>query len=196
MTTPQPNITPGASAALPALLNAADFASFQSLSPDWFLPAVSETIRVYCNWHIYPVIPVQDRLYRLYPDHAVLLPSLRVLSVESVSIGDHTLDAADYTLHPEGWIDVLVHRSSWPLGLITRRGERYVHVSFTHGYDACPPAVAEVGYEIAMRAMEKPAGIARSMGAGPYSFSFCDFGAYLTDDQRHRLAPFALQGVA
>lgn len=190
----------------PDLLDSSDFQKFKQADPDWFLGAIGSLIRNHCGWHIYPV-KTDTANCLLGPQGTIPLPSLKVVDVQSLTYEHRlpgmdpetvTVDPNEYTVHEAGFIE---WRPSQPISRGTN-GIHYVRpkldrvtVTFTHGFEEIPGAVAMVGYEIAMRAMEKPAGIAKSIAAGPYNFAFNEFGGYISESQNVRLAPFALQGV-
>jgi hypothetical protein len=46
-----------------------------------------------------------------------------------------------------------------------------------------------------MRTLEKPAGVASQVQAGPYKFVFNEFGLVLSEDQKKRLAKYRLPAV-
>lgn len=183
------------------LLNTDDLASFQQSDPAWFLAAAGDTIRNFCQWHIFPSLTVTETV-PIQPDGTIMLPSLYVTDVASVSLGGLELDATTYEWHQAGYI----HRQRqayfpWPLWPLQDEQpfreypsalSRYADVTYTHGYDTLPPVVAAVGMELASRAMELPSGIATQISSGPYSISMGALGVVLSDDQRRRLGPFTL----
>lgn len=189
----------------PDLLSPTDFQKFSSADANWFLGAIGSEIKNHCGWHIFPV-KSDTVICPLGPQGTIPLPSLRVVSVESVTYEHRingldpetiTVDPGQYTPHKEGFIE-------WHMTRPILRDSRgihhmrpridYVTVTFTHGYDELPGPVALVGYEIAMRAMEKPAGTVKDLSAGPYTFGFNEFGAYFSPSQEQRLEQFRLQG--
>lgn len=183
------------------LLSPDDLASFQASDPDFFLTAAGDTIRNFCQWHIYPSITVTEWV-PIHPEGTIMLPSLFVTDVASVTIGGIELDATSYQMHQAGYITRIKHPyfqwPLWPLESEQRFREypsplgRYAEVTFTHGYTTIPPVVNIVGMELANRAMELPSGIATQISSGPYSISMGALGVVLSDDQRRRLGPFTL----
>jgi hypothetical protein len=173
------------------LLSPTDFASFQAKDPNWFLGAAGETIRDRCGWHIAPVVSTTGYKAKIGNKGIIMLPTLKLVSVENLTIAtypDNPLDATMYEIHEEGWLQF--H------GYLGRRGRNAsVTVDFTHGYEEVPRAVAEVGFELTGRTMEKPTGVVKHMTRGPTDLDFLEFGAVLSDDQIKRLGPYTLTRV-
>jgi hypothetical protein len=172
------------------LLGAADFRQFRKKSADWFLGAAGETIRDYCGWHIYPILSVTDVWARIGNKGIVMLSTLNLVSVERLSWCGTDMPSSGYEVHEEGWIQQVAQSFGSP----AYRGMRnaWVTVDFTHGYEELPTAVAEVGFELTARAMEKPAGVVKAMTRGPTQLEFNEFGVVLSDDQKNRLGPYTL----
>lgn len=169
------------------LLSASDFASFQAKDQAWFLGAVGETIRDYCGWHITPVISetVEAKIGNM---GIIMLPTLNLVSVEELRLSGTALTADVWSMSPAGYITYF--------GLSGRRAcGMPVSVDITHGFEELPKAVAEVGYELTARVLEKPAGIVTDMTRGPTRMSFGEFGVVLSDDQKARLGPYTLVRV-
>jgi hypothetical protein len=170
------------------LLNTTDFAKFQAKDPSWFLGAVAETITDYCGWHIFPVVSVTGVRAQIGAAGIIMLPTLNLVSVKQIVWETTVLDPMTYDEHDSGWIEIL--------GLPGRQAQSaWVTVDFTHGYDEVPKAVAEVGYELASRTIEKPAGVVTDMTRGTTRLKFQEFGAVLSDDQKNRLQPYTLLRV-
>lgn len=170
------------------LLNPTDFAKFQAKDPNWFLGAVSETIVDYCGWHIFPVIAETNVKAQIGAAGIIMLPTLNLVSVERILWETTVLDPITYDEHDSGWIEIL--------GLPGRRAyNSWVTVDFTHGYATVPKAVAEVGYELTGRTIEKPSGVVTDITRGPTAMKFGEFGAVLSDDQKNRLQPYTLLRV-
>jgi len=184
---------------LPPLLDPVDYARFAGLDQDWFLGVAGQVIRDYCDWHIWPVVSETDVACPVSPKGKIILQSLHVVSVESITFAGNTLSPEDYTVHKAGWIQwnpfYAVNIASIAPEYVWPTSVDWVQVSFTHGFDTVPTPVEEVGFEIVMRAMEKPAGIAKELVVGPYRASFGEFGTTLSDEQKCKLAPYALQGI-
>jgi hypothetical protein len=77
-----------------------------------------------------------------------------------------------------------------------RKHNHRMVITFTHGYDVLPPTVQSVAFEMVMRALEKPAGVASEVQAGPYRYKFNEFGFVLSPDQKNRLARYRPSAVA
>lgn len=197
----------------PPLLNDDDFADFNSLDQNWFLAAAGETIRNYVGWHIAPSL-TQTQLCDLTGDGTILLPSMYVTDVTSVTPpwpGASAISSGSYVVHQGGWISFKPYTYGfaptpasadlWPIDT-TRLFDAYpkhnrrLSVTFTHGYTTLPYPVAEVAYELAMRVMEKPAGVATEVNAGPYHYVFQEFGIVLSEDQKNRLNHYALPSIS
>jgi hypothetical protein len=191
MTAPQP----------PGLLTSTDLASFQASDPDWFLSVAGDTIRNFCQWHIYPSITVTESV-PIQPEGTIMLPSLYVTGVQSITLNGLTLNPCAYHWHQAGFINRIQHHyfqwPLWPLESEQRFREypsplaRFAEVTYTHGYPTLPPIIAGVGMELANKALELPSGIATQISSGPYSISMGALGLVLTDDQRRRLGPYTL----
>lgn len=171
------------------LLNATDFAKFQAKDQDWFLGAVGETIRNHCGWHIWPVVSVTNYHTKIGNKGIIMLPTLRLVSIQQIVYDSpYVLDGSMFEVYEEGYARYLA--------MLGRRGRGLdVFVDFTHGHDTMPQAVAEVGYELTARTLEKPAGVVTDMTRGPTRLSFGEFGPVLSDDQKARLGPYTLLRV-
>lgn len=179
---------------MPNLLEPNEFNKFKDKDEAYFLSAAGETIREYCGWHIYPVMSFTDVPCEIGRAGIVMLESLNVMSVENVSLQGTALAVEDYEVHPSGWLQI--SRSCGSIrGYSGSLQNRWLLVDFTHGLPDLPKVVAEVAYELTARTLEKPAGVAKSMSAGPNAFTFNEFGAVLSDDQKNRLAPYVLTRV-
>jgi hypothetical protein len=208
MSSPQP----GENDAVPALLNLSDYSTFASVDADTFIAAAGDRIREYCGWHIYPSL-TSTAICQLSGDGTILLPTLYLTSVVSLAPpwpDAPTIDASAYHFSTDGLISfnpmqygygpTPASANLWPIDTMRLfdaypKHLRNMTVTFTHGYTQIPPTVAAVGYELAMRAMEKPAGVASSVTAGPYSYRFGEFGFVLSDDQKKRLSYYRLPGI-
>lgn len=174
------------------LLNPTEFAQFQAKDPAWFLDAAGETIREYCGWHIYPQLAVTNIAAEIGNQGIIMLPTLNLVSVEALRLilppGPVAATSDTFIVNSAGYIQFY--------GWFARqmRGVK-VSVDFTHGFDTVPKTIAEVGYELAARTLEKPAGVVTDMTRGPTKMTFTEFGAVLSDDQKARLGPYTLQRV-
>jgi hypothetical protein len=203
---------PGENDPVPALLSDDDYGTFASLDTDYFLAAAGDRIRQYLGWHLFPSLTT-TRLCYLSGDGTILLPTRHLTAVVQVSPpwpGASAIDETAYTFDERGWISFLpmsygfaptpTSADLWPLDTVRlfdayRKHEARMNVTFTHGYSQIPPTVAAVGYELVMRALEKPAGVAQQVQAGPYQFRFGEFGLVLTNDQKNRLSQYMLPSL-
>lgn len=196
----------------PPLLNADDYSTFSSLDASWFLSAAGDTIRDYLGWHCAPVI-TQTLWVDLCADGTILLPTRHLTGVTSVTPttpNASPLSQHSYTWDERGWINLKSGRYGfapapnsadlWPIDTARLfdaypKRDRRMIVEFTHGWANLPYPVAEVAYELVMRVREKPAGVAKDVQAGPYRYQFGEFGMVLSEDQKNRLAHYALPGL-
>lgn len=170
------------------LLNSTDYASFKAKDEAWFLGAAGETIRDYCGWHIYPVKSFTEIEAEIGNMGIIMLPTLNLVSVEAVKINGLELANTDFRFSTAGYLTYL--------GGVGRRvrGAKVI-VDMTHGFLDLPKAVAEVGYELTGRTLEKPTGVVKHMTRGPTDIDFLEFGAVLSPDQKARLGPYTLLRV-
>jgi hypothetical protein len=170
------------------LLNPVDFAKFQAKDQDWFLGAVGDTIRDYCGWHIAPEISVTDVPAIIGNHGIIMLPTLNLVSIEGFRLNGAELSPEVWQAYSGGYIEYY--------GYAGRRARGHeVWVDMTHGFTELPKAVAEVGYELTGRVLEKPAGIVTDMQRGPTRMTFGEFGVVLSDDQKNRLGPYRVMRV-
>lgn len=214
MTEPTPPYQSPPAAAVPALLSCEDYVKFAGLNIETFVTAAGQRIREYCGWHIYPELTSIGH-YDLAGDGTIMLPTTHLTHVASVTPlypNAVPLDHRAYSCDRRGWVSLSQSYaygfapspssvSLWPLDTIRLfdaypKHDPQMRVEFTHGYQECPSVVAEVGYELLMRTLEKPAGIASQVQAGPYKFVFGEFGLVLSADQKNRLAKYRLPAVA
>lgn len=189
---------------LPDLLAPEDYSRFKAKDESWFLGAAGETIRDYCGWHIAPVLAVTNVVGRIGNAGIIMLPSLNVVSVEALRYEGVAIPESDYEVHASGYIELRRYYHTTGTGYgslwgnwapVRGTGNRWVSVDFTHGFETLPKAIAEVGFELTGRTMEKPTGVAKSMSAGPNSFAFNEFGMVLSEDQECRLNPYRVIDV-
>lgn len=170
------------------LLNATDFASFQAKDPNWFLGAIGDTIVDFCGWHIYPVLPDTNVDTKVGSKGIIILPTLNLVSVQAVRINGTVIDPSLYTVYTTGYITYDGYNGRRARGLP-------VSVDMTHGYVTVPKPVAEVGFELTGRTIEKPAGVVQDIQRGPTRMKFGEFGPVLSDDQKDRLGPYTIVRV-
>ena len=193
------------SSPLPDLLDPNEFARFKAKDEAWFLGVAGDTIRDYCGWHISPQVSMTNVQAEIGNRGIVMLQTLNVVSVEDVRWEGMSLTQdVDYVVHDSGWIELAGYYLAGTGGYVVPSGNwaplrqcqtRWVEVDYTHGYDVMPRAVSEVGFELAGKTMEKPAGVVSDLTSGPYRFKFHEFGSVLSEGQCHRLAPYCITRV-
>lgn len=170
------------------LLDPTGYASFKARDEAWFLGAAGETIRDYCNWHIAPIRSNVNVRAKIGSKGIIMLPTMNLVSVEALRLNGAVLTSDVWEPDPAGFI---VYQ-----GYAGRRAYGHVvYVDFTHGFEELPKAVAEVGYELTSRTLEKPAGVVKHMTRGPTDIDFLEFGAVLSEDQKTRLGPYRIVRV-
>jgi len=103
--------------------------------------AACAAVRAYCGWHIAPSVTQTLTLDGSDTD-VMLLPTLHVTDLSSI-----TNDGTAVT-EPEWSTFGIVRGTCWTDKF------RGVVVSFTHGYDECPPEIIGVLHEAADRGLE------------------------------------------
>lgn len=139
------------------LVSDADLAGFPGVSSSPVaIRAAAQAVRDACGWHIAPVITetieVETDGHRI-----AVLPSLRVVEVKSVT----TLDGVAVT----GW------RLDRTAGVIKsgRALPEVINVTFTHGYEKCPPSLFPV---IAHWAQQTQTGVVSRESIGARSVDY------------------------
>lgn len=142
--------------------------------------AAAGQVRDLCGWHVAPVVTETVTLPRS-SSGLYLLPSLRVVSVDAVVVGGVAVSVFDWAT--DGRLELFPVWSGSRL-----RGPT---VTFTHGFEVCPPGVRQA---VLARATQLGAQRVRSQaqGVGPYSQSITYFDADVASD----LAPYRLPAVA
>lgn len=149
--------------------------------------AAEQVIRAYCGWHVAPVLS-EELVLDGNGGRRLLLPSRRVVDIESVTVEGETLDASEYQWSESGWITR--SRGVWP------HRERAVAVKLQHGFDQVDD-VAGVARSIQSRAEMSPAGNVISQRAGTQAVSFASSGGAvaslpLMEQEKALLAPYKL----
>jgi len=138
--------------------------------------AACAQVRSVCGWHIAPVettyVPVD-----VPPSGTVVLPSLRVVSVNSV-----ICDGRPVTFAFDADLQELY---------LGRRGQRHrAVVSLTHGYDSCPEDLREAVVTLAKAGYAEPR--VKSDTTGPFRTEWFDEGqAVISTLARYSLPVFA-----
>lgn len=189
----------------------ADWESFQTSDPDWFLRAAGQQIRAYCGWHLSPNIQETARNLRCGAHGIIMLPSRFVTEVYQLilhSAGEPVvLAAADYTWHEPGWIQ----RTGWPnvngwyySGYYYGNDPYYlpanqpgvVSCTFSHGYPTLPEDIKAVAFELAQASVEMAAGNVKSVSTPGYQLELSQpLGMTLNPDQKGRLAQYRIGAV-
>lgn len=138
--------TPTTGQTIAALAEASDLAAFRGgpFAAET-VEAAAQSVRTECGWHIAPSIE-QTIVLRTGGAEAVLLPSLRVTAVNSIT---------DRNGNPvSNW-------DAWSNGTIERPGgfPDALNITFTHGYETCPPELLPI---IAERAAAQASGRIKS----------------------------------
>ena len=115
-------------------------------------------VRGYCGWHIAP--SRAGETYQLqYPSQVIALPTLHLVSIESVNDGFGTtyVENRDYFATEAGILTRIF--GFWPMGTI---------VTFTHGFTEPPPEVTGVVQAVAQRSVSNPGTLIETQ-TGPYT---------------------------
>lgn len=131
------------------LVTTTELDAYLSGDSETALATAEAAVRAYCGWH---VAPVKSETVTVWGggDGVILVPSLHVVSVESVTVDGEPV--TDFTWREHGTL----HGRCW-------RGR--VEVSFTHGFDLGSPAYEVVRGQIlaiAARAKASPDGVMRA----------------------------------
>lgn len=166
------------------LVTATELDAYLSGDSDTALGLAEAAVRAYCGWH---VAPVKSETVTAWGagDGVILVPSLHVVSVESVTVDGEPV--TDFTWREHG----TMHGRCW-------RGR--VEVSLIHGFDQGSPAYQVVRgliLAIAARAKASPNGVMRAQ-VGQISETYSQTatnqagGVALLSTERDVLAPYKL----
>jgi hypothetical protein len=199
---------------VPALLSHDDYATFSSLDLDFFLLTAAERIRNYCGWHIFPVL-THTAFCDMTGDGTITIPTTHLINIVSIAPtwppGAAVLDPSTYVADVRGWVSFNSYRYGfaptpntamlWPIDTVRLfdaypRYNQVMVATYTHGFAALPLTVQEVAFELVMRTLEKPAGIASEVQAGPYRYKFLEFGMVLSEDQKGRLRKYRREAAS
>lgn len=121
------------------------------------LDAATAAVRVYCGWHVTPV--VTETVTLDVEGCTALLPSLHVLDLEAVKVdGEDVPRGNGYEWSQAGILRVHARRG---FRVHARRGFRKLEATMTHGYEDAPD-VAGVILAAAARSVLNPSGVSRS----------------------------------
>lgn len=156
------------------------FTTFAS-SPE---QAATQLIRDWCGWHVAPVITSTITLDGTGTD-TILLPSRRVVEVDSVKVDGVELDAHHFEWSADGLLRM--RRGCWP------DHYRSIEVTMLHGFQDVS-ALADVVASIVARVKVDPTGAVATQRAGTQAVSFFSgaMGGGLMQSEKERLAPYQL----
>lgn len=150
----------------------ADGMPLPGMEDDNAIAAAAGRIRDHCGWHIAPET-VETITFDSLPSGVLFLPSLRVTAV-TVTVA---AAAARISWSPTGRLKLLDHPGGVGLPVV---------VTFTHGYDTCPPSVRAVVARIAKLGFT-PEPQLRSKAKGPFVNAYFEQGDELADVETYRL---------
>lgn len=156
---------------MPSLVEVDDWTKYSKSNPppnaDTLLAAASGSIRSFCGWNITREV-VQDAELDAYGGSLLVLPTLHLVSIESLYVDDAYLeDRTDYRWSRRGLIRRMPRGTCWP------NDYGCIRYSITHGYEECPPEVAALCVALAKRADVVPTGILQKQ-VGGISLQFKD----------------------
>lgn len=129
--------------------------------PDDLLDQAEGVVRAYCGWHIAPKrAAVTYQLQR--PSQVIALPTLHLVSVESIDDQLGTTYVQDENYLASGAGLLTRHCGFWPAGTV---------VTFTHGFTDPPAEVTGVVQAVALRSRSNP-GTQIETQTGPYTSVF------------------------
>lgn len=145
-----------------SLVTPEQLAQYEAGDPQTFLNGVSAAVQRYCGWHI---APAQDDVLTLDSrgGRHLHLPSLKVVTVASVTVCGELTDPSEYSWSESGYIEL--HCGSFP------HRPRSVVVDLHHGFAEIPADLMDVIMRVAARAKATPMGATRQ-AAGGVSFDF------------------------
>lgn len=156
---------------LPPLLTVAEFIAITGSAFDAAdtriesqVAAVSNSVRMWCGWHISPALTCTARLGG--QGRLLLLPSMAVQSVESVTENGTALtDGSDFEWKSNGLLRRMGFRC-WP------HGWNSVEVSFTSGFDSgAVPELMQIVAQIVSNSLAGAPGVRREQ-AGQVSVEY------------------------
>lgn len=155
----RPEVT--AEEALPLLLNENDFVArsggkFQENDPrlEPLLKGVSAAIRRMCGWHVSPAMR-DERVLDFEGGPILVLPTLRLIEVESLTVHGHEFDVDKLGVSRNGEIALNRHMGAAPLG----SGFGAVRVEMVHGFHPHEaPELAQIVQQVVSNALASPLG--------------------------------------
>lgn len=135
------------------LVTAEEFASYlqrdlDRATAELAIGGASGVVRNFCRWNV----ARESATFTLDAIGSTLLvlPTLKLVSVDEVRVGGDVLDASAYTWSQGGQ---LYAAGRWPVG------HRLVEVDVVHGYEPVPDEVKLVTCALAARSMVNPEGL-------------------------------------
>jgi hypothetical protein len=156
----------------PDLVGPQDLAAFQAGSPTRALLAAQALVRSYCGWHIAPTI-TETITVDGWANNVLMLPTLWLLEVSSIVVGDVEVDLSTVQLYQAGY---LARQFTFPtldtesIPWTTAPGPRAV-VTMTHCYADPPEDLANVALAIAARSLSTPLGV-EQVQRGPFVYRY------------------------
>lgn len=146
---------------------------------EWRLNVASGAVRLYCGWHVAPVL---EETVSLDGDGGtvLILPTLRLVSLDEVRV--QGVVAADVQWSTHGVIE-----GRWP------KRRRSIEVDMRHGYDA-PADLLGVVLDAAARAVNSELG-GHAETIGPFSFSASEGSTALFDHELRVLDRYRLPSL-
>lgn len=179
-------------------LTANKYASDVRMEPN--IKAVSQAIRNYCGWHVYPscacemdVTLFSSRLILRGKNLLIQLPASYVTSVESVEINETEYDT--FALETNGLLKV------YGVDMIGLKEYTEVKVAYTAGVpEALMSSIKELAAHRITHALASSGGVQSETAGGvsiTYSANWTNSArsTALADDNKEVLAPYRLQGV-
>lgn len=175
-----------------------DWAEYQNHSAEYYLRVAGSAIRKYLGWHLSPIreetleVPIGQR-------GIIMLPTRRLLSIESLVIADNALTTDDYIWDTSGWIETgqYYYRVDGSIP-VPSASSRLATVTFTHGYAEVPLEVKQVAFEMTEQVMTAPVGnVAQMSTPAGYRIQLSAPAEFAVNPGQERLlAPYRLLGVA
>lgn len=150
-------------------------------------------VRAYCGWHIAPV-KTQTWVLGSWRGDSIILPTLRLVSVDAATNGLEPIDAAHYAWSADGvfrlarvgvYDPAQYPDASWeytdygirgPLTTIGLHGGiSDLRITARHGFDQVPAEVTAVVQAAAQRAFDNPHSIVREQ-VGPFGTTYAQPG--------------------
>lgn len=152
------------------------------------LQAAEGAVRDYCGWHVAPKLQ-QDWTLDGQGTYTLLVPSLKVHSVDAFTLEGEQQDPADVLFSAETGVFALRGNRVWPRGLGN------VELKVTHGYEKAPGSVLGVIEALRKRAASYGGAVANQR-AGTQSVTYvtgAGAGLPLTAEEKATLQRYKLE---